>query len=70
MIKTLRIIHTTNYTNILQEAENNNNFVLAINVNEYIPPEDADKIINKIIEQYSITHLRVRGKNRIESIIE
>lgn len=70
MIKTLRIIHTINYTNILQEAENNNNFILAINVNEYTTPEDADKLINKIIEQYNITHLRVKGENRIESIVE
>ena len=61
MIKTLRIIHTTNYTNILQEAENNNNFILEINIDEYTTPEERDNLIKKIIEQYSITHLRVKG---------
>lgn len=70
MIKTLRIIHTTNYTNILQEAENNNNFILAINVDEYTTPEERNNLIKKIIEQYSITHLRVKGENKFESIVE
>lgn len=61
MKRILRILHSSNYTGILQEKGAKNKFLLVIGLNDYPTETSRDNLIYKIVKQYNITHFAIRG---------
>lgn len=61
MKRILRILHSSDYTGILQEEEQKNKFLLVIGLNSYPTETSRDNLIYKIVKQYNITHFEIRG---------